>query len=136
MKKWLCTLVVLITLSGIAHARHRPDDDDEDLPPSPPVGTTPSAAAPGGGTANGAQIYTWKENGVLHAVSNPSDIPPRYSKRVESKEAHPLIIRMVPEAPPPGATKPAGAVQRGKKSTLRKHAPSHREKPATAGQGK
>jgi hypothetical protein len=129
MKKWLCTVVVLITLSGIAHARYRPNDDEEDSPP-PPAGTAPTATAPGSGTADGARIYTWEENGVLHAVSNPSDIPPRYSKRAESAEANPLIIRMVPETPPP--PNPAGTAQRGKKASTRKHAPSHRKKPPAA----
>ncbi len=123
MKKRLGILVALIALAGVAHAGHRPEDGDEPLRQPPPAVESPTAGAPVG-TASKAQIYTWREKGVLHAVSNPSDVPPRYSRRVQPPGADPRIVLMEPEAPAAGA-KPAGAVRKGKHAV-----PAHR--PAAA----
>ena len=139
MKKWFCTLMTLVMLSGVAHARHHHEDDDDAPPPPAPASAPASQQTPaaGSGVPNGAQIYVWKERGVVHAVSSPSDVPPRYSKRAQSPEADPRIVRMEPEGAPPGTVKPAAVKGKVKKSgTARKHAPVRRKRPAPSGEGR
>jgi hypothetical protein len=131
MKIWLSAALVVAMLAGMAGAedenhprisRHRPKSPGPQgttatapaaVPSPPPAVSTPAGpstgnASPAGvppGAPSGGQIYVWKERGIMHAVSNPSDVPPRFSKRAESLDPNPQIIRMLPEGPFPGVAR-------------------------------
>ncbi|MBT0653537.1 hypothetical protein [Geomobilimonas luticola] len=87
------------------------------IPPSPPAqaGGATTPATPG---ASESQIFVWKEGNVLRATNNLSDVPPRYSKRVESADGNPKVIRMVAEKEKPLHTKP---VKKARKKPSRRH---------------
>ena len=155
MKRWPYAVLAALMVSGIANAatRHEPiiarpqrsavavtPTDGAPAIPAPPPATAPAAAGgtqPAAAPGGGAPIYIWKEKGVIHAVSNPGDVPPRYSRRAEGPNADPLIIRMLPEGPPPKATRPAKKTKRIKQRGAAKSAVTHKTaSPAAVTQGK
>lgn len=143
MRKWFPTLIIFIFVTIVwssADARsYRPvagargGEETEPTPPAavpPPaptsgVPTQPPPPVPAGGTtapatpgASESQIFVWKEGNVLRATNNLSDVPPRYSKRVESVDGNPKVIRMVAEDE---KSRPAKSVKKTRKKPSRRH---------------
>jgi hypothetical protein len=134
MGKWLlAALFFMMIIHGSADARSRraarSSEPDENgiaatapapapamaAPAQPPPQQAAPAGAPSTPSAPGAsQIFVWKEGNTLHAVNNLSDVPRRYSKRVESADKNPLMIRMVAEGVRPAAAKSAKKLRKGK----------------------
>ena len=134
MGKWLlAAFFSMMIIHGSADARSRraprsPEPDENDIaatapapspavtaPAQPPPQQSSTAGAPPPAFAPGASpILVWKEGNTLHAVNNLSDVPPRYSKRVESADKNPLMIRMVAAGVRPAAAKSAKKLRKGK----------------------
>jgi hypothetical protein len=131
MGKWLFTSLFLMMIfhdSADASPRRAPrswaPDEDSITATAPPLSPTmatpaqppppqqqpaPAGAPPPSSPAApvAPQIFVWKEGNALHAVNNLIDVPPRYSKRVESADKNPRMIRMVAEGVRPAAAKSA-----------------------------
>jgi hypothetical protein len=157
MGKWLlAALFFMMIIHGSADARSRraarSSEPDENgiaatapapspavtAPAQPPQQQSAPAGAPSTPSTPGAsQIFVWKEGNTLHAVNNLSDVPPRYSKQVESADKNPLMIRMVAEGVRPAAAKLAKKPGKGKskrqtRSTTQPAASPRSKNPAAA----